>query len=200
MIRFWGAPASSSGRTHWMLEEVGIPYEYHRVNTRDRTAYTPEFLAASPGGKVPAIDDGGFRLTESIAINFYLAEKYKPELMGSGLHERALIQQWSLWAITNLQPELMTVMRHSSLLPESERNPDVLAEAMLAAEPLVALLDRSFGDGEFLVGGRFSVADVNVGSVVYIAKFFGLVGDGRPAAKAWLERLRERPAFQRARA
>jgi len=200
MIQFWGAPASSSGRTQWMLEEVGTPYEYHRVNTRDRASYTPEFLAASPGGKVPAIDDGGFRLTESIAINFYLAEKYKPELMGTGLREHALVHQWSLWAITNLQPELMSVMMHSSLLPESERDPKVLAEAMLAADPLVSLLDRCLGDGEYLVGGRFSVADVNVGSVVYIAKFLGLVGDGRPATNAWLGRLRERTAFQRARA
>jgi glutathione S-transferase len=199
MIQFYGAPMSSSGRTHWMLEEVGTPYEYHRVNTRDRASYSAHFLAVSPGGKVPAIDDDGFRLAESIAVNFYLAEKYKPELMGNGPHDRALVHQWSLWALTNLQPELLTVMSHSALLPEGDRDPKRLESARVAATPLIALLDRALGNDDFLVGGRFTVADVNAGSVVNIAKFIGLLADA-PAASAWLERLRARPAFQRAAA
>jgi len=199
MIQFYGAPMSSSGRTHWMLEEVGVPFEYHRVNTRDRTSYSPAFLAVSPGGKVPAIDDDGFCLAESIAINFYLAEKYKPELLGEGARERALAHQWSLWALTNLQPELLTVMSHSALLPESDRNPKTLESARAAATPLIGLLDRALGKDEYLIGGRFSVADVNAGSVVNIAKFIGLLA-AAPAASAWLERLRARPAFQRAAA
>jgi glutathione S-transferase len=197
MIQFYGAPMSSSGRTHWMLEEVGVPYEYNRVNTRDRASYSAAFLAMSPGGKVPAIDDDGFRLFESIAINYYLAEKYKPELLGNDTRDRALVHQWSLWAMTNLQPELLAIMSHSALLPESERDPKKLDSARAAAAPLIGLLDRALGKDEYLVGGRFSVADVNVGSVVNIAKFLGLLADA-PAASAWLERLRARPAFQRA--
>jgi glutathione S-transferase len=199
MIQFYGAPMSSAGRTHWMLEEVGVPFEYHRVNTRDRASYGADFLAVSPGGKVPAIDDDGFRLVESIAINFYLAEKYKPELMGADARERALVYQWSLWALTNLQPELLTVMSHSALLPESDRDPKRLESARAASTPLIALLDRALGNDEFLVGGRFTVADVNAGSVVNIAKFIGLLAEA-PAASAWLERLRARPAFHRAAA
>ena len=196
MIQFYGAPMSSSGRTHWMLEEVGVPFEYHRVNARDRASYGADFLAVSPGGKVPAIDDDGFRLVESIAINFYLAEKYKPELLGADPRARALAYQWSLWAITNLQPELLTVMSHSALLPESERDPKRLEASRAAAAPLIALLDRALGKDDFLVDNRFSVADVNAGSVVNIAKFIGLLADA-PVASAWLERLRARPAFQR---
>lgn len=172
-----------------------MPYEYHRVNTRDRTSRTPEFLAASPEGKVPAIDDDGFRLTESIAINFYLAEKYRPDLMGEGPKERALVHQWSLWAITNLEPELLAVRMHSGLLPENERSEKALATGRANAAPRLSFLDRSLGKNEYLVGNRFSVADVNAASVVYIAKFLGLLGDAQPAAVAWVDRLTTRPAL-----
>lgn len=200
MIHFYGAPMSSAGRTHWMLEEVEVPYEYHRVNTRDRASRTPEFLAASPEGKVPAIDDDGFKLTESVAINFYLAEKYRPELLGRDPKERALVYQWSLWAMTNLQPELLDIMMHSGLLPESERSPKVLEAARANAAPLIAFLDRSLGKNDYLVGNRFTVADVNAASVVYIAKFVGLLDDSTPASAAWVARLVARPAFQKATA
>jgi glutathione S-transferase len=182
-----------------MLEELGVPFEYHRVNTRDRASYSAAFLAVSPGGKVPAIDDDGFRLFESIAINLYLAEKYKPELLGMDERERALVNQWSVWALTNLQPELLTVMSHSALLPEGDRDPKRLESSRATAAELITLLDRSLGKSEHLVGDRFTLADVNAGSVVNIAKFIGLLA-GAPAANAWLERLRARPAFQRAAA
>ena len=96
MIVCWGAPNSSAGRTHWLLEELGVPYEYRRVQFAEKPA---DFLAVSPGGKVPALKDGDIELFESMAINGYLAEKYGPELAGRDNAERARIWQWSLWSI-----------------------------------------------------------------------------------------------------
>lgn len=198
MIRFYGSPMSSAGRSRWMLEEVGVPYHYERVQPRTGTR-TPEYLALNPAGMVPFLVDADVRLGESIAINFYLAERYAPELWSAELAERARLYQWSLWAITNLQPEALSVMLHSALLPEHERVPALAAQARLRAAPLLDHLDRQLDGVEHLVGGRFTVADVNVASVANLARAVGLEGE-RPHLRAWLDRMRARPAYQRAAA
>jgi len=64
MIIFYGAPNSSAGRTHWALEEIGVPYEYRRIDTRKGETKTEAFRAVSPGGKIPALVDGDVRLVE----------------------------------------------------------------------------------------------------------------------------------------
>src|SRR5690349_7945183 len=104
MITFFGSPMSSAGRTHWMLEEAGVPYEYKNVNVREGQQKTPELLAANPTGKIPAIVDGELKLGESMAINLYLAEKYAPATMPAEPGHRAKVYEWSFWAATNLQP------------------------------------------------------------------------------------------------
>jgi glutathione S-transferase len=196
MIQFYGSPMSSAGRTHWMLEEVSAPYEYHRTNPRDGSTRTPEFLAINPAGTVPAIVDDGFHLSESVAINFYLAEKYRPELLGGDAQERAIVHQWSLWAMTNLLPELLTIMRQS-MLPEAARNFAAVDAAKSRVEPMLAYLEQSLRGREYLVGGRFTLADVNAGSVVNLGKATGLL-ESYPDTAAWLAGLAARPAWKRA--
>ncbi|HEY0705371.1 MAG TPA: glutathione S-transferase family protein [Polyangia bacterium] len=194
MLIFFGAPASSAGKTHWMLEEVGVPYEYRRVELRD-PATAAEYRKVNPGGKVPFIVDGDVRLFESMAINFYLAERYKPELMPRDPIERALCYQWSFWTISNLQPEALTVMIEH-FKPESARNDTVLTKAMTHVARLLAQLESSLV-GPYILGERFTVADVNAGSVINLALRAGAASHG-PQVSAWMERLRARPAYQRA--
>src|SRR5262249_40551133 len=127
-IIFYGATMGSSARTHWMLEEVGAPYEVKQVNLRDPALRSEDMAKVNPGGKIPCLADGDFKLFESMAINFYLAEKYKPELLPQDAAGRALAYQWSFWAITNLQLEVMRFLQNTTFLPEAERNPKI-AEA-----------------------------------------------------------------------
>lgn len=197
MIHFYGSPNSSAGRTLWMLEEVGVPYEYHRVNLRDE-ASKAQLRKVNPGGKIPAIDDDGFRLFESVAINFYLAEKYKPEFLGNDTKERALTHQWSLWAITNLQPEVLAIMLHTALLPEPERNPKALEAARSRIPPLLTHLDRTLAGTEYLIGNRFTVADVNTASVANLARVLGVLSSDYANLTAYVDRIRARPAYARA--
>jgi len=193
MIHFYGAPMSSAGRTHWMLEEVGVAYEYHRVNLRD-DAGRAAYRAINPSGKVPFIVDGDFRMTESAAINFYLAETYKPALIPAGPHGRFKALEWTLWVMTNLQPEAIDVMLHSTLLPAEKRNADTAASAKQTAQALIDYLETQIG--AFVVGDALSVADVNVGSVVNLALRIGAATAG-PKVTAWIEMLRARPGYQK---
>jgi glutathione S-transferase len=199
MIRFYGAPMSSACRSHWMLEEIGIPYEYIKVSPRDGSTRSSDFLSISPGGRIPAIDDDGFRLFESLAINRYLGEKYRPELLGRNLKERALVDQWSLWALTNLQPEPFNVMMHTVFLPESERSPKAVQASHAAAEPLLRLLDDTVQGKEFIVGDTFTVADINVASVAVHATVVGFLAE-HPKTGAWVHSITQRPSFKRSMA
>jgi glutathione S-transferase len=196
MIELYGSPASSSGRSRWMIEETGVPYEYKRIDVRAGQCKTPEFTRLYGGATVPVLRDGDFVLGESIAINFYLAEKHAPELLPSDLALRGQCYQWSLWAITNVQPELLSLM-FDAMKPSEQRNPSAVDAAKLRLAPQLAFLDQALEGHDYLVGDRFSVADVNAGSVLNIARFTGSLS-GSPNAGAWLERLVARPAFQRA--
>jgi glutathione S-transferase len=196
MIELYGSPMSSSGRTRWMLEEVGIPYDYKRIDTRSGQTKSEEYLRIYPGGKVPALRDGDLVLGESMAINFYHAEKYKPEFVPSDLVERAQAYQWSFWALTNVQPDLLTVM-FDGMKPPPQRQAEVVEAAKARLQPLLAFLEQSLVGRQYLLGNRFTIADVNAASVVNLARHTGLLAN-LPNALGWMERLAARPAYQRA--
>ncbi len=195
MIKIYGSPMSSAGRCFWMLEEIGAAYERVEPNLRDpeqKARYAAEVFA---GGKIPYLIDGDVRLFESMAINGYLAAKYKPELLGTALLTRALIDQWSFWAISNLQPEAIKILYHTTFLPEEQRLPREAEAGRNGCARFLAQLEGAL-TGEYLVDDRFTLADLNCGSVVNTALRAGVeVG---PRVKAWMDRLRARPAFQKA--
>jgi len=195
MIVFYGSPMSSAMRTHWMLEEVGVPYDYKRLSVRAGDTKKPEYLKVTPGGRIPCIVDGDVTLTESMAINFYLAEKYGKDLMPTDLVQRAHVYEWSFWAISNLQPLFITILQHSMVLPEAERDPKAIEKARTLIPPYLELLEKSLTRKEYLVGGRFTVADLNVASVVGLAVMVGVDVSKYGNIQAWLGRCQARPSF-----
>jgi glutathione S-transferase len=101
MIKIYGTSMSRTGRCLWALEEVGAKYEH--VPTPVPQARTPEHLKLNPNGHIPVLDDNGFIVWESMAINSYLAEKYgKSPLWPSTAEGRAGVNQWSFWAMTEM--------------------------------------------------------------------------------------------------
>jgi len=195
MITFYGAPMSSAGRTHWMLEEIGVPYEYKRVSLRDGDNKKPEFLKVNPNGKIPTLQDGDVTLTESMAINFYLAEKYGKGLMPTDVAERAHVYEWSFWAISNVQPLFLAILLNTMIRPEAERDPKAVAAAREQIPPYLQALDRALQGKDYLVGNRFTVADLNAASVIGLGSFVGVDLSTCGNAQAWQNRVQGRPSF-----
>lgn len=195
MIVFYGSPMSSAGRTHWMLEELGVPYEYKRISIREGDNKKPEFLKINPGGKIPCIQDGDVILTESMAINFYLAEKYGKGLMPADLVERARVYEWSFWAISNVQPLFITILQNTMVKPEPERDSKAAEAARALIPPYLTFLNDALAGKDYLVGTQFTVADINAASVIGLGAFIGVDVGAYNNVQGWINRVQGRPAF-----
>jgi glutathione S-transferase len=198
MIKLYGVPMSRALRCLWALEEIGLDYENVAVNFVEE-AKKPQYLAINPNGRIPALVDGDLTLFESMAINLYLAKKYDGGLQPKSLEDEARAVQWSFWGMTELEPHLLKLLQHRVLLPEDQRN---ASEAEAGAEALQAplgVLDGALADRAYLLGDAFSIADLNVASVLSWAIFVGLDLAGFPRAKAWFDACLGRPAVARAR-
>ena len=137
MLRIHGSARSRAIRTLWMVGELGLDYEHDDLLPRSPGTRTPEFLALNPNGRVPVIEDDGFVLSESMAINLYLAKKHG-KLYPSGARNEALAWQWSLWETDRLDRQVVTYANHSAVLPEAQRDP---ALAKAAWDEMVPALD-----------------------------------------------------------
>src|SRR5436189_3107338 len=99
-LKIYGIPKSRAFRALWVAEELGIPYENVPVDFIEGVK-KPDFLAVNPVGKIPAIDDNGFHLSESLAITTYLVDKHGGALKPTTLEDRARTLQWTLWGVTS---------------------------------------------------------------------------------------------------
>ena len=198
MITLYGTPVSRAGRCLWMLEETGVPFENVPTSFTGGSR-TPEFLRLNPNGRIPVLDDEGTIVWESMAINLHLADRYGRDLAPRDAAERAHMVQWSFWAMTEIEPGLIDAFLHRAMLPAAQRKPEVAAagEAKLA-RPL-AVLDAELAGRSWLVGDRFTVADLNVASVLLIAPVAQIDLAKYPHVQRWFSACTARPAGQRAR-
>ncbi len=198
MLRIYGSAKSRTVRVLWMVGELGIPYEQKDWLPRAPETRTPEFYEINPNYRVPAIDDDGFVLYESMAINLYLAKKHKSALYPADPKHEALAWQWSLWETDRLDRQIVNYCRHTKDLPEAERKPEVAAEMWKEVVASFDVLEHALGKSEWLAGPAFSVADLNVASALYRAHTLDL---GKwPHFEAWFRRCWARPAAKKARA
>lgn len=197
MITLYGPPRSSAGRCLWMLEEAGVSYELKNIDMKNKEHKSEDFLKINPNGKVPALTDGNFNLFESMAINNYIAEKYKPELLGTTIEERALTHQWSYWVSTELQDPIIQVFIQKVFMPEDKRSQEVIDENMAKLPGLFTMLDNSLNGKTYLNGKTFTLADLNTQSVVSIAPMVGFDISSYKNVDLWMKAISDRPAFQK---
>ena len=197
MITIYGSPRSSSGRCFWCLEEIEETYNAKPINLKEKEHKSTAYLKINPNGKTPTLADDDFVIWESIAINFYLAETYKPQLLGIDNKQHGLVQQWSLWGIGELQPPIITVFIQLVFVPEERRDNEAIEKAMAKIPGLLAVLNDALEGRNNLVGDEFTLADLNVASVASLCSEIKLSLTSYKNIQTWLAKIAERPAFKR---
>ncbi|HEX5628831.1 MAG TPA: glutathione S-transferase family protein, partial [Usitatibacteraceae bacterium] len=200
-LRIYGIAASRAIRALWMAEELGLAYEHVPIHYRDDPdgplgKNNPEFRRANPLGRVPAIDDDGYALWESMAINLYLARKHGKGLWPATVEGEGLAFQWSFFAVTEIDPAINEWARHAIVLPEAERDPKVAAAALEKLQRPLAVVDAALAHRPYLAGGAFTVADLNLAGALFRARRMDHAA--RPNLARWLADCFSRPAARRA--
>jgi glutathione S-transferase len=197
MITLYGPPRSSAGRCLWALEEAGVTYELKDIDMKTKEHKSEAFLKINPNGKVPVLTDGNFTLFESMAINTYIAEKYKPELNGTTPEERGISAQWSFWASSELQDPIIQIFIQKVFMPEEKRSQAVIDENLAKLPELFSVLDKSLAGKMYLNGKTFTLADLNTQSVISIAPMIGCDLSEYKNIDSWMKAISDRPAFQK---
>jgi glutathione S-transferase len=202
-IRFYSWPQSSGTGAHWALEELGLPYEYVRLDRAKGEHRAAAYLAINPNGKIPALVDGEERYFESLAILLHLAERYGATkgLWPAGARERAEAFSWTTWSATELLPFMLQYIYHGLDAPMSFDPPDrskAAADYSLANSTWhLDMLENRLRDRTFIMGA-FSLVDIPIAATLGFGTSLGVSLGQRQAVRAWLDRCGERPARARA--
>jgi glutathione S-transferase len=198
MLKIYGTSMSRAARTLWAAEELVLTYEHIPVSF-DGGTRKPEYMKINPNGHVPAIDDDGHILFESMAINLYLAEKYgKAPLWPSGASAHGDVYQWSFWGMTETEQPLLTILMNKMFLPPEQRSEAAIKGATEAMKAPLAVLDNHLRGREYLLGKDFTIADLNLASVLSLTSLIQFDLSPTPTAQAWLGKCLSRPAMQKA--
>ncbi len=179
-------------RVAWLLRELGAGYE--AVGVSSDGVQGPEHLERSPLGRVPAVElDDGTTLFDSTAIVLQIADLHPDGAMIGplGSSERALAYQWSLTAMTELEPAAVAYLR-------ADAGSEAAAAAHERFEQTAQVFTDALAGRSFLIGERLSVADIVTGGVLAVASFGGLLPDAAPGLIGYFDALKARPAYQQA--
>lgn len=195
-LTIYGYAQSRTFRTLWMAEELriakGVEYVHDgRIFSSDEERKL--LLSLNPMGKVPVIEQDGFVLHESMAINLYLARKHDC-LAPITLEQEALAWQWSFWVMTSVDSQLLDCVRYTlGILGATKDDLRASQSRDQLAKPL-DVLNGELGKSPYLLGDEFCVADLNVASVFVWARLVNLPMSHLPKLDDWLTRCFSREA------
>ena len=198
-VKIYGVPGSRADRSLWAIEETGIEYEHVKTNFGEESK-ADEYLEINPNGRIPALIDGDLKLFESMAINLYLTKHYAGDLYPTNLNDEAKANQWSVWAISEIEPLQMQIVIQKFFVPKDKQDQAVIDQASKGLVRPLKVLDHALRDSDYLFGEKFSVADLNVAGVMLLLKAVNFDFDPSQNVSAWIEKCHTRPALERVRA
>jgi len=193
-LTIYGRPGSRARRPLWVARELGLAVD--NIEPVPGAIKEAAYLAINPNGKVPALVDGELTLFESFAQSLYLAKKYGTgQIYPTTVEEEAVVWQWTLWGLNELERHLTTCLFERLIKPEADRNPAAADAAERDLQAPLAVLDAALAGKDWLVGAGFSVADINVAAIAALARSSKVDLAGFPNVAGWLDRALARPAY-----
>ncbi|NRP71282.1 Glutathione S-transferase GstB [Ensifer psoraleae] len=208
MLTIYGVYRSRASRNYWMARELGIPFTSVSVIQARRVAdplavdaplntKSPGFLSINPMGLIPAIDDDGLVLTESLANNLYLARKYGGPLAPADLGEDGQMGNWTMWAATEVEPHAVKIiLAYDNGIENTPEGQARIAACAQSLEKAFSVLETHLKGHDYVVGNRFTVADLNLAEVFRYTMSQTALFERHPHVKAWLARCQSRPCFK----
>jgi glutathione S-transferase len=199
-MKLYHCADARSLRPLWALEELGADYELVNMAFPPRATY-PGYLNINPLGTVPAFVDGDVTLTESTGICHYLGEKFAPTDLRVDPSEPAFGEylNWMYRSDATLTFPQTIVLRYTRLEPKERRLPQAAEDYTVWYLSRLRSVEAALEDREFLCAGRFTMADIAIHYALFLGETLGLAERYKPRSRDYLERLKERPAFRRAR-
>ena len=195
-LQIWGRISSINvKKVVWAAQELGLDFDRHEAGGVHGVVKTPAYMALNPNSQIPVMEDGDYVLWESNVITRYLSAKHSPgNLYPSDLQERFDAERWMEWQQTMVNPVSRNGFWHLIRLPADQRDPALIAQSNAAVELLMAMLDAHLATHRFMVGERFTMADIPLGCEVQ--RWFGLpqTRERRPNIERWFATLLARPA------
>lgn len=202
MIDLYYAPTPNGHKISLLLEECGLPYRLYRIDMSAGEQFRPEFLAISPNNKIPAIVDnepvdGGAPLSvfESGAILQYLAEK-TGKFLSQELRERTITLQWLTWQVAGFGPMLGQNHHFTHYAPQPV--PYAIEHFLQETRRLYGVLNRQLEKNAYIAGENYSIADIATYPWVVAHERQRIDLAEFPAVRNWFERVKSRPATQKA--
>lgn len=204
-LKLWHCAGSRSIRPLWTMEEMGLDFDIEVMQFPPRFVH-PGYTDINPIGTVPFFtDDAGgpdnvIQMTESAGISQYVVDRYGPTDLAVGVDEPdyGSYLNWLHRSDATLTFPQTLVLRYTILEPEATRLPKVADDYSKWFHSRLRSVEAAMADREFLCADRFTIADVAVGFALYFAEFLKLSDGFKPNTRAYYERLKTRPGFQRA--
>lgn len=197
----WGRPNSVNvKKVLWAAGELELDFVNQKAGGNYGGLDSPELLALNPNGLVPVLQDKDIALWESDAIVRYLINRYRdetrPTLFVDDVITRAKADQWMCWVSINLMPYFRVIMAHAVRLPQKQRDPKLLADAVSGFGKLMKIANSALENNDWIAGNHISGGDINLGSFIYYWFEIPLNKPEFPALYAYYEKLKERPAYR----
>ena len=198
-MRIHHAPNSRSVRVLWLFNELELPYETRIYPLGDKSMRTPEYLKIHPMGRVPTLEDVGVTIFESGAIVQYVLEKYGKGRMvpETSSNNFSTYLQWLHYAEGMIMPPVNTIVVETVFLSEERRNQVNVDRATKMVTRMLAAVEKHL-EGRKYLAGDFSGADIMTGHACIVAARLGGDLSDKPNVDAYISRLEERPALQKA--
>lgn len=198
-LKIYGIARSRAARNIWCAEECGVAYDLVKTSWTDGGTTSAEYLKLNPMAAVPTMQDGALTLTESLAIDLYIAKKYGAAkgFYPATLEDEAKAWQWTLFAASEIEPKHGIFMANTFMKAEPERDKKAAADAWAGLGKPLGVLDAHLAKQANLLGSAFTVADVNVAAIILTSWSNKVDYSAWKNLKAWLERCYARPAAQK---